>query len=68
MLSPGIEAIEAVDPAKTGFLGGFGLPIIFSWIVGAFLQVVLAFVVGKVALRFKSRLLSDSNSYYYLKL
>jgi len=32
---PGIEAIEEVDPAKTGFLGGFGLPIIFSWIVGA---------------------------------
>ena len=26
---PGIEAIEEVDPAKTGFLGGFGLPIIF---------------------------------------
>jgi branched-chain amino acid transport system permease protein len=22
---PGIEAIEAVDPARTGFLGGFGL-------------------------------------------
>ena len=32
---PGIEAIEGVNPAKTGFLGGFGLPIIFSWIVGA---------------------------------
>ena len=28
------EHIEAVDPAKTGFLGGLGLPIIFSWIVG----------------------------------
>ena len=27
---PGIEAIEEVNPAKTGFLGGFGLPIIFS--------------------------------------
>ena len=47
---PGIEAIEAVDPAKTGFLGGFGLPIIFSWIVGALFAGGLAFVVGKVAL------------------
>jgi branched-chain amino acid transport system permease protein len=47
---PGIEAIEAVNPAKTGFLGGFGLPIIFSWIVGAFFAGGLAFVVGKVAL------------------
>ncbi len=47
---PGIEAIEAVNPAKTGFLGGLGLPIIFSWIVGAFFAAGLAFVVGKVAL------------------
>ncbi|MDC0419043.1 branched-chain amino acid ABC transporter permease [Candidatus Pelagibacter sp.] len=47
---PGIEAIESVNPAKTGFLGGFGLPIIFSWIVGAFFAGGLAFVVGKVAL------------------
>ena len=47
---PGIEAIEAVNPAKTGFLGGFGLPIMLSWIVGAFFAGGLAFVVGKVAL------------------
>ncbi len=47
---PGIEAIEAVDPAKTGFLGGFGLPIVFSWIVGALFAGGLAFIVGKVAL------------------
>ena len=47
---PGIEAIEAVNPAKTGFLGGFGLPIVFSWIVGAFFAGGLAFIVGKVAL------------------
>ena len=47
---PGIEAIEAVNPAKTGFLGGFGLPIVFSWIVGALFAGGLAFIVGKVAL------------------
>ena len=47
---PGIEAIEAVNPAKTGFLGGFGLPIIFSWIVGAFFAGGLAFIIGKIAL------------------
>ena len=46
----GIEAIEAVNPATTGFLGGLGLPIIFSWIVGAFFAAGLAFIVGKVAL------------------
>ena len=47
---PGIEAIEDVEPAKTGFLGGLGLPIIFSWVVGAFFAGGLAFVIGKVAL------------------
>ena len=46
----GIEAIEAINPATTGFLGGLGLPIVFSWIVGAFFAAGLAFIVGKVAL------------------
>jgi len=45
-----IEAIESVNPATTGFLGGLGLPIVFSWIVGAFFAAGLAFIVGKVAL------------------
>ena len=47
---PAIESIEAVSPATTGFLGGFGLPIIFSWIVGAFFAGALAFIIGKIAL------------------
>ena len=47
---PGIEAIEAVNPSKTGFLGGFGLPILFSWIAGAIFAGGLAYVIGKVAL------------------
>ncbi|MDB4082620.1 branched-chain amino acid ABC transporter permease [Candidatus Pelagibacter sp.] len=47
---PSIEAIEGVNPATTGFLGGLGLPIMFSWIVGAFFAAGLAFIVGKVAL------------------
>ena len=48
--APGIEAIEAVNPSRTGFLGGFGLPTLFSWIVGAIFAGGLAFVIGKVAL------------------
>ena len=56
---PGIEAIEAVNPATAGFLGGLGLPIVFSWIVGGFFAAGLAFVVGKVALRFACRLFSN---------
>ena len=48
--TPAIESIEAVNPATTGFLGGMGLPIIFSWIVGAFFAGGLAYVIGKIAL------------------
>ena len=48
--TPAIESIEAVNPATTGFLGGMGLPILFSWIVGAFFAGGLAYVIGKIAL------------------
>ena len=48
--APAIENIEAIDPAKTGFLGGLGMPILFSWIVGALFAAGIAFVVGKIAL------------------
>ena len=50
MSGPAIESIEAVSPATTGFLGGMGLPILFSWIVGAFFAGALAYVIGKIAL------------------
>ena len=30
---PAIEKIESVNPAKTGFLGGLGMPVLFSWVV-----------------------------------
>ena len=32
---PSISAIESIDAATSGFLGGFDLPIILSWFVGA---------------------------------
>ncbi len=48
--TPGIEAIEAIDPAKTGFLGGLGMPVLFSWVVGGLFAAGLAFVIGKIAL------------------
>ena len=48
--APAIEAIEAVNPAKTGFLGGLGLPVLISWIVGGLFAAGVAFVIGKIAL------------------
>ncbi len=47
---PAIENIEAVEPAKTGFLGGLGMPVLFSWIIGGLFAAGLAYIVGKVAL------------------
>jgi len=50
ILDPAVDAIEAVEPALTGFLGGFGLPIMFSWIVGGIFAAIVAWAIGKVAL------------------
>ena len=50
LADPSIAAIEAVDPARTGYLGGLGLPIILSWLVGGIFAAAAAWVVGKVSL------------------
>lgn len=51
---PATEAIELVEPAKTGYLGGVGLPILIAWPVGGLLAAAAAWVVGKVALGLRS--------------
>ncbi len=51
---PAVEAIEAVDPARTGFLGGLGLPIIFSWIIGGAVAAAGAWLIGRIALGLRS--------------
>jgi branched-chain amino acid transport system permease protein len=47
---PATDAIESVDPGKTGYLGGLGLPIMLSWIVGGLFAAGAAWLVGKIAL------------------
>ncbi len=49
-LDPAISSIESIEPARTGFLGGMGLPIIFSWVIGGFVAAGIAWCIGKVAL------------------
>ncbi|MEO0921084.1 MAG: branched-chain amino acid ABC transporter permease, partial [Pseudomonadota bacterium] len=46
----GTSAIEAVDPARTGFMGGLGLPITFSWLAGGLLAACVAWLIGKISL------------------
>ena len=52
--SPAIKKIEAFEPAATGFLGGLGLPILFSWIVGGFFAGIVAYFIGKLTLGLRS--------------
>ena len=50
LFEPAVRAIEAVDPSVTGYLGGFGLPILLSWLVGGALAAGAAWVAGKISL------------------
>jgi branched-chain amino acid transport system permease protein len=50
----GVAAVEAVDPAVSGNLGGLGLPILLSWPVGGLLAAGAAWVIGKTALGLRS--------------
>ncbi len=47
---PAVAAIESYDAARTGYLGGLGLPIVLSWFVGGLFAAGAAWIVGKVAL------------------
>ena len=50
----GVTAVEAVNPASEGNLGGLGLPIILSWPVGGLLAAGAAWLIGKTALGLRS--------------
>ena len=54
LFDPAVAAIEAVNPATEGYLGGLGLPVILGWPVGAALAAGAAWVVGKTALGLRS--------------
>jgi len=51
---PAVNAIEAVNPATEGYLGGLGLPVLIAWPVGGLLAAGAAWIVGKVALGLRS--------------
>ena len=53
-LDPASDAIEAIDPAAAGYLGGLGLPVLISWAVGGLFAAGAAYLVGKVALGLRS--------------
>ena len=57
-LDPAVASIEAIEPAKTGYLGGMGLPILFSWVLGGFVAAGIAWIIGKIALGLRADFLT----------
>jgi branched-chain amino acid transport system permease protein len=46
--------IEKVNPGLEGYLGGLGLPVILSWVVGGFAAAGAAWWIGKITLSLRS--------------
>ena len=54
LFDPAVAAIEAVNPASTGYLGGLGLPVLLAWPVGGVFAAAAAWLIGKAALGLRS--------------
>ena len=54
VLDPSVAAVEKVNPAGTGYLGGLGLPVLLAWPIGGVLAAGAAWLIGKTALGLRS--------------
>jgi len=54
LFDPAVDAIESTNTAAAGYLGGLGLPVLLSWVVGGALAAAVAWVIGKVSLGLRS--------------
>ncbi|MDX8349026.1 branched-chain amino acid ABC transporter permease [Cognatiyoonia sp. IB215446] len=54
VFDPGKAAVEAVNPAVSGYLGGLNLPILLAWPAGGLLAAGAAWLIGKTALGLRS--------------
>ncbi len=50
----GVQAVESVNPAVSGNLGGLGLPVLVAWPIGGLLAAGVAWIIGKTALGLRS--------------
>ena len=51
---PAVAAIESFEPARFGYLGGLGAPIVLSWLVGGAFAAGAAWLVARIALGLRS--------------
>jgi branched-chain amino acid transport system permease protein len=54
IFDPAKVAVEAVNPATSGYLGGLGLPVLLAWPVGGLIAAGAAWLIGKTALGLRS--------------
>lgn len=54
IVDPAVQAIESIDSAKAGHIGGLGLPILVSWGVGGLFAAGAAYLIGKISLGLRS--------------
>ncbi len=54
VFDPAVAAIEAINPALQGNIGGLGLPILLAWPIGGVLAAGAAWIIGKTALGLRS--------------
>lgn len=54
VFDPAVLAVEKVNPAVTGYLGGAGLNVLIAWPVGGLLAAGVAWLIGKTALGLRS--------------
>lgn len=54
LFDPARDAVESVNPALQGNLGGLGLPVLIAWPVGGLLAAGAAWAIGKTALGLRS--------------
>lgn len=54
VFDPNAAAIEAINPAAEGNLGGLNLPVLLAWPAGGLLAAGAAWLIGKTALGLRS--------------
>ncbi|NOD91481.1 branched-chain amino acid ABC transporter permease [Ruegeria sp. HKCCD4884] len=54
VFDPNVAAVEAIDPAIAGNIGGLNLPVLLAWPAGGLLAAGAAWLIGKTALGLRS--------------
>ncbi|MCY4445711.1 MAG: branched-chain amino acid ABC transporter permease [Rhodobacteraceae bacterium] len=54
LFNPAIGLIEQIDSALLGYIGGWGMPIIFSWMIGGIIAGYFAWLIGNITIGLRS--------------